>query len=107
MELPIVSSHSPCPEGWVRDEYLSPCRYQVIGKYHPPRIDQPESDQCLCTRDSFLCAQQAVLGTKLPEVVCDIIVSRFDQDTGARSEVTCPIRAIDAHIDVDMILSYE
>jgi hypothetical protein len=35
------------------------------------------------------------------------MLSGIDQDTGARVELRCPIRAFDAPIDVDKILSYE
>jgi hypothetical protein len=61
-----------------------------------------------CGLEIHFCAvNKQSLGRNHRRLSCDIILSGVDQDKGARMEVRCPIRAFDAPIDVDMILSYE
>jgi hypothetical protein len=61
-----------------------------------------------CGPEIHICAvNKQSLGRDHRRLSCDIVFLGFDQDTGARVELSCPIRAFDAPIDVGMILSYE
>ncbi len=55
----------------------------------------------------FFAVNKQSLGRNHQRLSCDIILSGFDQDTGARVELRCLFRACNAPIDVDIILSYE
>jgi hypothetical protein len=57
-----------------------------------------------CGPEIHFCAvNKQSLGRNHRRLSCDIVFSGVDQDTGARVELRCPIRAFDAPIDVDMI----
>ncbi len=54
----------------------------------------------------FCAVNKQSLGQNYRRLSWGIILSGVDQDTGARVELRYPIRAFDAPIDVDIILSY-
>ena len=55
----------------------------------------------------FCAVNKQSLGKEHRQVSCEIAICGVTQDTCVAREVVCPVKAFDAPIDVDMILSYE
>ena len=55
----------------------------------------------------FCAVNQQSLGGNHRRVTGSMVMWGVEQDTGAKKEVSCPIRVFEASIDVDAILSYE
>ena len=56
---------------------------------------------------SFYAVNQQSLGGNHRQVSCDLIMQGVEQDTEGRQKLVFPLKAYDALVDVDLILSYE
>jgi hypothetical protein len=56
---------------------------------------------------SFYAVNQQSLGGNHNQVSCDLIMQGVEQDTEERHELVFPLKAYDALVDVDVLLSYE
>ncbi len=56
---------------------------------------------------SFYALNQQLLGGNQRQVSCDLVMQGVEQDTEERHELVFPLKANDALVDVDVLLSYE